>query len=128
MPPFFTSGEQLPQLELIVIPFLAVHFVLGHKEARYLSPMIPLALLAMAQGWESLELKWVKRTFPYVAVAAAVICAPMWIFPQNFAPRLYVRMSQLVEREPITYVGKTRSGPATFYTRFPPKNVALYRS
>ena len=111
---------RFPQVGLILIPFMGVHFILGHKEARYLSPMVPLALLAMAQGWEMFKLNWVKRAFPYIACAAAVICSPMWVFPQNFAPRFYVTMGQLAEQEPIIYVGKTRSGPASFYTRLPP--------
>ena len=119
--PIIAGLIAIPQLSFAVIPFLAVHFILGHKEARYLSPMVPLTLLAMAVGWPRLKWNWVRKAFPYVAAAAGALCSVMWFFPQNFAPRFYADMARWSEREPMTYVGTTRTGPATFYTRFPPK-------
>ncbi|HET8733149.1 MAG TPA: hypothetical protein VFM45_05180 [Anaeromyxobacteraceae bacterium] len=52
------------------VPFVVVHSLIGHKEIRFLFPMLPLATLAVLLAWSGPppERRWEARTLRVLAV------------------------------------------------------------
>lgn len=120
----------VPELGAAVWPFAIVHFILGHKETRYFSPMIPFMQLAMFAGVESLERRsgfvakitrakgfWI-RTVQFTALLTVI----GGFLPMNSSPVMYDKLGKLLrsgEMTSFTYVGNTTSGFSQFYAKVP---------
>ena len=117
-----------------VLFFSVVHVILGHKEVRYFTPMVPFFFLASFDGLRrfcsSFKINhvrqdaffnrtWVKMIFGLYATVGIVAA----FIPLNTSPRLY---QELARRQQVsynhytfTYVGNTRSGISQFYYKYP---------
>ncbi len=119
-----------PTLAVIVVPFMAVHLAISHKEIRYLTPMIPFWVLAVLAGFEGCERRWAARAarLPwrglarYAAVGGAfgVLAAMVPINPQPFFYDEIRRSAGTDElRRPYTFVANSRSSVSQFYVKNP---------
>ncbi len=124
-------------LQVLVIPYLIIHVILGHKEMRYMAPILPWIFIATALGFYSFRFKGQKfcdyffhklavskgfRTITYtllgvyffVGIGAALI-------PLNTSPLMYDAIGNLYRSgeaaKGILYVGNTASGVSEFYTK-----------
>jgi hypothetical protein len=115
-------------LLLVFGPFVIVHMILGHKEARYFSCMVPFMQLATFVGWERFETlqgKWARRLLNRrVAVISLWIFASVGLLacfvPLNTSPAMYSALGQLQRSGVIdryTYLGNTKSSPSEFFTK-----------
>lgn len=125
-----------PLLFAICIPFLGVHFLIGHKETRYLSPMLPFLYLASFVGFEKilqatkvtrlktffLSKKGV-RLFKGSALIAAAISIGLVSFPMSTAPRLFSILDAMQNTQPFVrpfvYVADSRNNVSFFYYKHP---------
>jgi hypothetical protein len=128
--PLLIGVYYVPSLTALIVPFALVHFILGHKETRYFSPMIPFMQLSMFAGIEWLE----KR---YRAVEIVTSAKGFWtttlkvlafltliggLFPLNTSPWMYSELGHLLRSGAMTsftYVGNTMSGFSQFYAKIP---------
>ena len=118
-----------PILAAIVVPFTIIHFVLGHKETRYFSPMIPFMQLSMFVGFEWLEKKYdfvskftTEKFWVLVLQVLAVLTLTVGLFPLNTAPWMYNELGKLIRSGTIqdfTYIGNTTSSFSQFYAKVP---------
>lgn len=117
-----------------VFLFSFVHMVLGHKEVRYFTPMVPFFFLASLDGirWacDKFRIQYVKReTFlrsPWFMLGFGIyggIGLAAAFIPLNTSPRLYQELARQQELHhdhyAFTYVGNTRSGVSQFYYKHP---------
>ena len=120
----------VPSLATVVVPFTIAHFVLGHKETRYFSPMIPFLQLCMFKGIEIWEMrsplvarvtsaaKFWRRTLKFVACLTLVA----GLLPLNSSPWMYEEIGRHVRAGTIvnfTYIGNTMTGFSQFYAKVP---------
>jgi Alg9-like mannosyltransferase family len=119
-----------PALAAVVIPYTAAHFILGHKETRYFSPMIPFLQISMFMGLERLEAKspfvarvmaaeskWLKAL-----TTLAILTLLVGFFPLNSSPWMYDEVGRQLRSGKITrftYVGNTMSAFSEFYSKAP---------
>lgn len=119
-----------PSLAVIIVPFLVAHCVLGHKEARYFSPMIPFFQMAMFLGVEHLEASsrfwaWVaslKKIWVGLLKTVAILTLLAGFWPLNSSPWMYAAMGQQIRAGSIghfTYIGNTMSAFSQFFAKSP---------
>ena len=117
-------------LALVVVPFVAVHLAISHKEIRYLTPMMPFWTLAVFGAVEQLERRWPQgmRRVPWrglgrfgaVSLALGLFAALVPLNPQPFfydAIRRGYASGEL--HKPYTFVANSRSSVSQFYLNDP---------
>jgi len=128
--PIFVGLWNSPSLASLVTPFVLIHFILGHKETRYFSPMIPFMQLSMFLGIEWLEQRhaftakitaskkfWIRTL---QTVAALTLIAGL--LPFNTSPWMYNELGKRLRNgdfKEFTYIGNTASSFSQFYAKFP---------
>lgn len=127
--------KKVQLLAALIIPFVIAHFVLGHKEHRYLFPILPLFFLAGAVGYTSLSKEYLNsllkkrwtasawQALPKYALVSCVLWLLLAFVPLNPAPRLYQQLGDLEDQgrlpQSYTYVANSRSQIALFYNKHP---------
>jgi hypothetical protein len=116
-----------PDLMLVIVPFVAVHVLIGHKETRYLFPMVPFLQLAAFVGWDrAARFQWqhwidrgktlFKTFFGGYLLFGSLSC----IFILNSSPRMYSILGQLLRNNTIdsyTYLANSRTPPSEFFSK-----------
>jgi hypothetical protein len=72
------GARRSPLLAVVALIILGSHSLLGHKEIRFIYPVLPLAITLSAIGFTdslaSLRTRWKLREFSLSVVAAGVLC------------------------------------------------------
>ncbi|HTB31808.1 MAG TPA: hypothetical protein VK808_07265 [Bacteroidia bacterium] len=65
----------------IIIPFIASHFFIGHKEMRFLFPIVFIFIYCCAIGIDSFLAKNIyQKTFRFIYKLSIIICIPVLIY------------------------------------------------
>ena len=123
-----------PSLAVVIVPFLVAHFILGHKETRYFSPMIPFFQIGMFLGLEHLEARsrfwnWLTSLDKFWLrllkfIGTLTLLAGFW--PINSSPWMYQAMGRQIREGSIThfsYIGNTMTSFSQFYSKMPPSTT-----
>jgi phosphatidylinositol glycan class B len=126
---FIVAGAWRHQAILwTLLPFTIAHVILGHKETRYFSPMIPFLQLSMFAGFEIYEKKWVwlaalarrKNLVSRVFIFTAAVTLGAGLLPLNSSPWMYHMIGQLARTSALkefTYIGNSMTGVSKFYSK-----------
>ena len=129
-----------------IVPFTVIHFIIGHKELRYFSPILPVFFLAVFVGYERLETAgvwrrlaaWGRRRPTFYAFAsrsaqaylgfAMIFGVVAALVPLNPSPLLYDYVNKVAAarnagasgvHDDLYYVADSRSGISLFYAKQP---------
>ena len=65
-------------LAATIIPFVAMHVWLPHKEVRYMAPLVPFLCLAVFVGYEDLERRNLRILIRYFTPKVQAVCAAIF--------------------------------------------------
>lgn len=126
-----------PVLGIPFVAFAVPHFILGHKEARYFTPMIPLMLLACFAACDCVydrystslsdlfARKWAKVLVSAALFLSIMVSVVLGLAPENTAPAFFDELRKIEEtnsavgRDNLIYVADSRSHVALFYYKHP---------
>jgi len=130
--PIAAAMIRVPSLASVILPFTAVHFVLGHKETRYFLPMIGFVHLATFAGFEAIETIWPAtlqrfRSIFYrpaslylqITIGLTLVCC---FLPLNNSPWMYDQLHQRLTSGKIrryTQLADSMNGVMQFYVKHP---------
>ena len=132
LPLLLVGFSRRPIYALVFLPFLFEHLLLGHKEVRYFSPMVPLLFLAAFDGWEYCK-KFVPKFMVPILGRQGWTTGWLWLnssvgigaalLPLNTAPRMYKALHDRQRAgeipQTLTLVGNTNRSALQFYYRNP---------
>lgn len=134
-PLILIGNLRVPVLASVLVPFAVAHMIIGHKEIRYFSIMIPYLTLGSILGYEWVVAKYgtalrqhrlaagLRRWLPRGLIFYAVIGVALSFSPQNHSALLYAKLREYYEAGTLTpgamYAANSRSGVSLFYFRHP---------
>ena len=135
---FILSGlKRAFLLQLLIIPYVIIHMMLGHKEMRYMAPILPWVFVATGIGFYEFRYKGLlffeffknkvhtsqlfRRTLYGLLAIYFFIGLGGALITLNSSPKMYDKIGNLYRAgeapKGFLYIGNTASGVSEFYTK-----------
>lgn len=99
---FKSRSKEFKEILIWILPFLMVHILIGHKELRFIYPILPFCMILAARFIGELKVSWQK-----VLIWGNILALPILFIPQH---KRIVHLKYLYKNSDIKTVYFTHGG------------------